>query len=201
MCDETNVPSTVIRVYGKRSAERKAVLKKVSLIRASGTLVDEVSALDEVRRSNAGLWDRASEKVSKFLDQHCWEPSTLFLFPGALLRMTSNNADEQFSQGQLAVFSSANDDNTINVLLAPYGTNQLPPIDTLHSDYLTQGWRCLRLSQSDGFNHSFFGTPCHRKQYPVKNFVAMTIHKSMDGELPQLLTKISLLENDYALWE
>ena len=64
------MPSTVIRVYGKRSAERKAVLNKVSLIRASGTLVDEVSVLDEVRRSNAGLWDRASAKVSKFLDQH-----------------------------------------------------------------------------------------------------------------------------------
>ena len=164
VCDETNVPSTVIRVYGKRSAELQAVLNKVSLVRASGTLVDEVSALDEVRRSNAGLWDRASAKKSKFIDQHCWEPSTLFLFPGALLRMTSNNADEQFSQGQLAVFSSANDDNTINVLLAPPGTNQLPSIDTSHSDYLTQGWRWLRLSQSDGFNHSFFGTPCHRKQ-------------------------------------
>ena len=139
--------------------------------------------------------------MSEFLDQHCWEPSTLLLFPGALLRMTSNNTDEQFSQGQLAVFSSTNDDNTINVLLAPHRSNQLPPIDTSHSEYFTQSWRCIRLSQNDSFNHSFYGTPCHNNQYLVRNCRDMTIQKSSGGELLQLLTKISFIENEYALWE
>ena len=38
-------------------------------------------------------------------------------------------------------------------------------------------------------------------QYFVRNCVDMTIQKSSGGELLQLLTKISLIEHEYALWE
>ena len=49
---------------------------------ASGVIVDEKPVVDQVCHSNAYLWDRASWKVSKILEQR----GLFFLFSGALLR-------------------------------------------------------------------------------------------------------------------
>ena len=43
------------------------------------------------------------------------------------------------------------------------------------------GWRWLTLSKQISFNHHFMGTTCHRTQFPVRNFIVMTVHKCMGG--------------------
>ena len=40
-----------------------------------------------------------------------------------------------------------------------------------------------------------------RFSYPIKNYVASTIHKCLGDTLPKIVTKISLTESSYKIWE
>ena len=55
----------LLRPSGVVVTERKAVVNKNPLLRASGVVVSEVPPADQIRRSNAGLWDRRPRKVPR----------------------------------------------------------------------------------------------------------------------------------------
>ena len=62
---------------------------------------------------------------------------------------------------KLVVFTSANDGNTMNEVLVPFGTSELCPKHTFHRNNLTDSSKWKELTQCDGIQH-FFGKPCHR---------------------------------------
>ena len=45
------------------------------------------------------------------------------------------------------------------------------------------------------------GQVMQRVQNPVKNFITTTVHKTMGGPLPRLVTRVSLTESEFVLWE
>ena len=198
---EDNLDKNNILVFGKRSAERKAVQKKISHLQHQGTQVDVIPSTDEVRMGNTGQWLPASTKAFKDLDRLCSEPSKLYLYQGAVLLITMNSCIQNFKQGQLCVFWSQDTEQRINVLLAPPGVLETPTNAITPEMYLTSDWTWQKLSKTPGFNQWSQGKSCRRVQYPVKNFIAMTVHKSMGGTLPRLVTRVSLTESEFVLWE
>ena len=129
------------------------------------------------------------------------KPRTLFLYSQALLRMASNSSTDGYSQGQVAVYWLTNSDSSIDILLAPPGTVDVPYHCKSSDKFIAFDWRWLTLSKQISFNHHFMEITCHRTQFPVRNYIVMTVHKCMGGELPKLLTRISLVDSEYCLWE
>ena len=67
--------------------------------------------------------------------------------------------------------------------------------------FAENGWFRVAVHKQAGFVHSCRGFSIRRVQYPLKNFLAMTIHKSMGETIGKIVTKIDSVERDYNLWE
>ena len=114
-----------------------------------------------------------------------------------------NFANTGLSQGQLCVFHNlAEDYSTITVYVAPPGQRDLPPLDENNDMHFeSYGWRLITLRRSYGFNQCHQGITLRRIQFPLKNFVAMTIHKAMGETIGNVITKISSSQREYCLWQ
>ena len=193
-----DVPNDTVRIFATRKAERYATLKKINQLKDSGSQFHESSSTDEMCVSSTDNWIEASGAVTKFLNNNCLEPKSLFLFPGAILRLTVNKPNLMFFQGKLCVLVSLDslaDNGTGTVALAPAGFRSVPSLSVKRST-----WRCIFLAKEIGVNIRLnHRTSCRRIQFPLKMYMASTIHKTMGETLPTAATQI-VGTQEFSLW-
>ena len=194
--DDVNV--TDIRIFSTRRAEKEAVNKKIDDVKQSGATFESIDCIDEMCTSSANNWVEASDPIVRFLNRNSLEPNCLFLYDGAIMRLTVNMPDLQVFQGQLCVvvdISCLHINNSLKVALAPPGCRQIPTLSVVHSSWTVV---TLRRATSPILKYNF-RTTCRRTQFPLKLFVASTIHKTMGETLPQIATQI-VGSSFYSLW-
>ena len=197
-----NCPIDAVRIFGTRAAESKAVAHQISVLRSSGIFVSEIKSSDEVKINSSSNWKEVSSVHVKVLSKVCLEPRILYCYENALFRFTMNMPSLHVSQGQLCVFLNFLGSVTIEVMAAPPGVRCLPPRDTFGNFLFEEnGWFRVIVHKQAGFVHGCRGSSVRRVQYPLKNFLAMTIHKAMGETIGKIVTRIDCIEREYNLWE
>ena len=193
---------TVMRVFGKRTAERKEFRKHLDSIRNSRRPFLIVGATDEVCLAKSSSWNKTtSQEIKALLDKRVNEPHQLVLYKGALVRITVNMEDLNISQGQVAIIHELpTQSNALHLYIPPWNidsTNITP--ETISSE-LYLAWRKITVYKTQGFIQYYKSNSVRRIQYPLMNFVAMTVHKLMGDTLSKLATSISMWDATYSLW-
>ena len=193
------VDATVMRVFGRRDAARKAIDDYFERVQNSGQPFLTFTANDEVSRSKSSIWTNATRKMSDFLDKECREPKTLIVHKHAVLKITENMSDQNVSQGHLCVVVDIpqQDASSFSVKLIPpdfYSSSGL------FYPAMYDTWRTVIIYRKVGFTHSFRGDTVRRTQFTVANYVASTVHKLMGDTFDYLATAISSSHGQYSIW-
>ena len=193
--------SSTIRLYASKDpakAKKQFVSRVCQTIHCSFIRESTSQDLEKSRFSNCE-WHRASECISKQLDQKLKEPTLLLFFsPGAKYEITYNK-EYEFSQSQLAQsieIPSQNDLDSwrkIKVLIAPPGIRDKDydpknSIENYKEIGLKLGWigyPPLQTNASKNFKQG------NRKQYGLRYSVTGTIHSTMGDTLSCMATEIS----------
>ena len=108
----------IMKVFGKRSAERKALDDQSKRIQRSGQPFFLSTANDERCLNKSQVWRPTDTSATKNLNKTSREPETLLLYPKAVLRLTRNM--ESSSQGDLFILDYDNsNDNLMTLYKAP----------------------------------------------------------------------------------
>ena len=198
--DETD--TFAMRVFSTRAAEQQAVLLHSQKITndVNCTCV-KLSAQDEESSTGSSIWRQASPQNSKFIDYNSITPNSVLLYKGALLRFTANIANIQARQGQLCVTLETPTEmtNTLDVMIAPPGCRKVTTFNEML--LVASGWRRVTITKT--YTPVLTNKTCflRRFTFPIKNYVASTIHKCLGDTFPKIVTKISLTDPDYKIWE
>jgi hypothetical protein len=197
--DWSSVPDTAVRIVPTKAAEASVMEE---FLRSRQTT--SFKAIDEVQ--NGAMWVSASERISMQLNRNCYEYDVCKLYVNAVVRMTYNRRQDGitvFSQGQVAVVVKLPDasddirDRRLTVRLAPPGMRQIDPCN-IGSDWPevevsprttlpTVVGRCLQMGR--------------HTQFPVRYYLASTIHRIQGDTVPLLATEMSLSKKSYRLWQ
>ena len=191
-----DVEPTIMRIFGKKSAEREAVQMHFNAVRRSGSPFYHIDASDELRLAGSHQWREASDDVSKFLDRTVRMPARILVYQSAILQFCCNM--ENVQQGSLAVVDYQNstaDSITVFVATNPTDIN----VDCLQSERFRQ-WRTLKVRKIKGFVQPFKANSVRRVQVPLANYVASNCHRILGDEFPQVATAVSVSESKYSLW-
>ena len=200
-CGPENCPVDAVRIFGTRAAETSAIADQVETVRSTGVTITEVFSVDEVKTNASSNWKDVSYRFVFRLNIYCLEPRILYCYEGALLRLTVNIPNLTVSRSQMCVFQSFSTDKSMKVKVAPPGVRKLPPKDTFGNYFFENGWCDIVVNRQAGFVQSFKGSSLRRTQFPVKNFLAMTIQKAMGETIGKIVTKIDCFERAYSLGE
>ena len=153
-------------------------------------------------------WQVASECTSSTLDQRCKEPRELLFFKGALYQFTFND-DRNFTQSQLGLLidlPNQNDTNNfrkIPIMVAPPGVKVSEfDVNKSKSEYIREGWVQKSVGMCpDRTRNVLNNMKGKRKQYGSKHHLTSTVHGSMGDTLHNIVTEISLENNEFRLWD
>ena len=210
--DWKDVPPAVLRVLPTRKAVATAVADYLRRKREDPALVSATfTAVDEVE-SSAGNWAPANEQCVRHLNHTCAEHEELFVFVGAVMRLTFNNTNPllgpRFSQGQLCVVNTLpqgqhagtarqRQRQRINITIIPAG-ERVGTLDNIDPTWATCDL-ARRMSAPAIVGRGY--TKGRRLQWPLQYFVASTIHKVVGDTCDQLATQISAVDRRYKLWD
>lgn len=153
----------------------------------------------------SGMWTNADKFISRKLDRNVGEQNKLFVYEGAVMRLTHNKTagDVQYSQGQLCVVSelpaNTNDSRAaIKVRLLPVGERKIHRLEDIPPHWLEVA---LKRRHSTQVVVGYGMMKARRLQFPLRYYVCSTIHKSLGETCPAIATQISSTESKYAIWE
>ena len=196
-CDFDSSPIDAVRVSGTRAAEWTAIHAQIERVSTSGQVVTKIPSVDEVKVNCSSNWNAAPAYIKNALNRVCFEPEKLYCYENALLRLTVNMPALNVSQGQMCVFKNFDGHKKIDVIVAPPGVRKLPPKNSrgMYMFY-DNGWFDVSLYKQSGFVNNFHGSSIRHIQFPLKNFMAMTIHKAMGETIGKIITKIDCFERE-----
>jgi Helitron helicase-like domain at N-terminus/PIF1-like helicase len=197
--DWSSVPDIAVRIVPTKAAEMNVMEE---FLRGRDTV--SYKAIDEVQ--NGTVWERATERVTMQLTKNCYEYDVCKLYVNAVVRMTYNRRQDGitiFSQGQVAVVvrlateSDGIHDQRLTLRLAPPGRRLIDPSD-IGSDWpeIKVGPRTtLPTVVGRGLQMG------RRTQFPVRYYLASTIHRIQGDTVPLMATELSLSKRSYRLWQ
>ena len=198
--DENN--TFAMRVFSTRAAEKTAVAQHSERILNDVNCPSIIfAAQDEQSSTGSSIWLPASSQNTTFIDNHTITPQRLLLYRGALLRFTANVPTINARQGQLCLLLQFPDSTatTLNVLIAPPGCRAATSTD--ETCLLASGWQKVKVSKVFTPVITNKSTFLRRYSFPLKNYVASTIHKCLGDTFPKIVSKVSLNESSYKIWE
>ena len=190
---------TCMKVFGKKEAERGALIFFRQSLISQGRSIVEVLAQDEMCPRLSNSWLPADQRTSEFLDNHCREPQKLILTENCLLRLTVNT--ESLCQGQVLILAEMPlpGDKSIVVFVAPPNLEAVSE-PNLFTQPTFKSWKETRISTTVGFAFAKGDVSVRRTQLPVSNNVALTCHKLMGDTFVKIATQLSLTDRRYSLW-
>ena len=188
--------SATLRVVPTKQAERKLIKEHIASIERSGIPNVTLKSCDEISRRGQNVWTKITDAlITTYLNRQCLEPESLFLYEGAPMRLTRNDTRLNLCQGQLCVIQKLPELNDLHVclLVAPPCVRDLPPVGVGGTrDFLSHGWRSLKVKKVDGMPHKYKDNfSVRRIHFPLKPFEASTIHKCIGDDVPLLATQIT----------
>ena len=185
---------SVMKVFGKKSAERKALLRHFYFIESSGMPHFFVDAQDEVKIAGSHSWRPCSPIITKYLNGKCRESQRILVYDRAIVSVTTNFDD--LPQGSLGVIHYASSSHrSVTIYVAPFPAAFTE--ESISSNlYLT--WRTKAMTIHTGYKIQYKGNSARRTQLPLLNYVAANCHRLLGDEFPRIATAIT--ESKYALW-
>ena len=191
-----------MRVFSTRAAEHEAVKQHTAKI-TNNTSCPSVTmnAVDEQSSTGSSIWLPTSVQNSNYIDTQSITPKKILFYKGVLLRFTANIPNIQARQGQLCISLDVPEQSatSLAVLIAPPGCRRAPTTD--EGTLLNCGWQKHNVSKV--YTPVINNGSCFLRRYffPLKNYVASTIHKCLGDTFPKIVTKISVTESNYKIWE
>lgn len=202
---------TNFEVYSKRCSEQAALAAFNAYLRERESLGQRVyTSIAEDELNEGGLhstWKSATSNMSKQFNKYSSDPYELKLAVGLVLRFTRNGTSTDrgivFSQGQLGICRELPNSSTsehVGILLVPVGIQFVDAIDVMNPP---TSWTLAAIHRSLGYDVIVGAVTMRRRQYPLKNHISSTIHKSLGLTVPQLTTRLATptSDNRFALWE
>ena len=186
----------IMKVFGKKRAERQALVDHKKMVESSGAVSTVSEAKDEMCLDKSHIWRTADIEATKFLNKNSREPETLLLYDKAVLRLTRNL--ESSSQGDLFVLDFDNcTERNLSLYKAPNPSHITK--ECLDRE-LYKNWPKITVTKTAGFTFGTHNGSVRRVQFPFSNYVALTVHKLMGDTFANLATSISSTESMYSLW-
>ena len=190
--------SMIMKVFGKKIAESEALDAYFEEIRNAGIAYKINEARDEICNEGCkDIWRVSdSRNVSIFLNKSVSETEKVIFHQSCVLRATQNINGIQ--QGQVCVVDyDSLSDSEVFVFVAPC----LEDItwEALQSEQF-KTWRRISVKKQAGFIQSYFRHSVRRVQFPLANYVALTVHKLMGDTFVRLATALSSVERKFSLW-
>ena len=195
-CWEDITDRSIMKVFGKKAAEREAIERHFSDITADNVDHFFVQSVDEISLIGSNSWRPCQASAVKYLNSQCREPEKLMIYTKAIVRFTRNM--KGLSQGSLAVIDYVNS-SAERVAVFCARTPEEVTEEAIESE-IYRTWPTRILSPSFGFTLSFKGNSVRRKQFPICNYVASNCHRLMGDGFPKMATAISEKEGKYSLW-
>ena len=195
-CWEAITDRSIMKVFGKKAAEREAIERHFSDIIGDNIDFYFVHSVDEISLIGSNTWRPCQASAVKYLNSQCREPEKLMIYETAIVRFTRNLRG--LSQGSLAVIDYANS-SADRVAVFCARTPEEVTEEAIESE-IYRTWPTRVLSQSFGYSMSFKGNIVRRKQFPICNYVASNCHRLMGDGFPKMATAISEKEGKYSLW-
>ncbi|KAF4679451.1 hypothetical protein FOZ60_015050 [Perkinsus olseni] len=198
-----NIPPEALQIFGHREAEQEAVSRQLERVRQDGRIIKVlVDSLDQYTLDGGHLWVPVNQvRVTNKMNRKLQAPQNITLFVGAIMRFTCNDTPGRraFHQSQLCVVRTLPvDEGAIIVRVAPPGRRNIPATE---QEFIDQGWQELTISKVFTIPQRLEGNMMvRREQYPIRHYIAATIHKVMGDTLGMVATQISDRRSAYKLW-
>lgn len=198
-----SVPTQALQIFGHREAERDAVERQLNIVKQDNTIEKVVSnSVDQYTVDGGHVWVLVNQdRVVKQINHKLQAPQSITLFIGAVMRFTCNDNSPRraYHQSQLCVVRTLPVGNAaIVVRVAPPGRREIPATE---QEFIDNGWQELTISRMFTIPQRLEGSmSVRREQYPIRHYIASTIHKVMGDTLGMVATQISDKRAKYKLW-
>ena len=204
--DSPAIPPNATYIFGRKLPGREIQEKIITNKRRTEDHRVSISFDEEMLYE--GSWQEASSYTTALLENKVKEPHQLVLFKKALYLVTFNSPHKKFSQAQLAILmelppqENIERGKPIEVYVSPPGRKDCPPPDVTVAQLLAKEWTLVKVGLAPRTVVKLrTKIRARRKQYGLSIFLTSTIHSSMGHTLSSLVTRISMNDANYNLWE